>query len=252
MLPHLAIVATSSEATAQAKAIAEQLAIPLITTEHEAVISAYDFTLLATSNYLALRDNRQSTIKPIYIDFLAGKNAWRQRSGGKELLAKAVGYKACYKPYVIDTTAGLGRDAFVLASLGCRVLMLERAPVIGALLQDALSRLHAQHGMPNLQLIQTNAIAYLKHVTSDNRPDVIYLDPMYPDRTKTALVKKEMRILREIVGPDTDAQAVCQVALTTATKRVVVKRPRLAAPLMGKPDINFSGKHSRFDVYLLT
>ena len=98
----------------------------------------------------------------------------------------------------------------------------------------------------------TDAISYLKKLPNNKKPDVIYLDPMYPTRTKSALGKKELRILRQIVGEDLDAGELLQVALKTARKRVVVKRPRLAPPIPGpEPNLVFKGKTSRFDVYLL-
>lgn len=250
MSPPIAVVADSLATIQRAQFVAQRLQLPVIVAETE--LKLYDFILLVTADYLALQDTRQTNTKPMYVDFLTGKNAWRQQAGGKELLAKAVGYKPRYQPYVIDASAGLGRDAFVLASLGCRVLMLERSAIIAALLQDALARLHAVKNDYNLQLIQQNANDYLKHLDAAHRPEVIYLDPMYPERNKTALVKKEMRILRAIVGSDEDAHITGQTALNVALKRVVVKRPKSAIPLMDKPDLSFSGNHSRFDVYLLT
>lgn len=105
--------------------------------------------------------------------------------------------------------------------------------------------------MDNLQLIAQDGLNYLEQLSELDKPEVIYLDPMYPHRTKSALVKKEMRILRHLVGNDQDAQMLCQQALQKAKKRVVVKRPRIAEPLLAKPDIVFSGSNSRFDVYLI-
>ncbi len=193
-----------------------------------------------------------SSLKPLTIDFLGGKSRHRREYGGGrgQLIAKAVGLKKLVHPTVLDLTAGMGQDAYVLACLGCHVTMIERSPLIAALLEDALKRLFADPASQDLalQLVQDNALQYLKNLAY--QPDVIYLDPMYPDSKNSALPKKEMRVLRELVGDDADAQAVCEFALHKAAQRVVVKRPRLGERLIARePDIVFLGKSSRFDVY---
>lgn len=191
----------------------------------------------------------------IHIDFLSGKFGYRlQRSrAGNELLAKAVGIKGNHKPSVIDATAGLGQDGVVLAKLGCDVTLIERSPIIHALLQDALERALKDPRFSGLsiKLIHNDANTYLSQLNDVQKPDVIYIDPMYPHRTKSALVKKEMRALREIVGDDEDSTLLLQTARTKAKLRVVVKRPRLAAPLGElKPNFCIEGKTQRFDVYI--
>lgn len=248
---HIAVLATNRQLQGQAEVIANQLNLPLIGSEDKTALSAYDFVLLVNPESIALQDNHQQRSNPIYIDFLAGKNAWRQRAGGQELLLKAAGCKGISNPYVIDATAGLGRDAFVLANFGCKVLMIERSPIMAVLLQDGLARLQADSGINNLQLLHSDATRYLADLAEADKPDIVYLDPMYPHRTKSALVKKEMRILRALVGHDEDASSLCQLALKTAKRRVVIKRPRIAETLLDKPDICFKGNNSRFDVYLL-
>jgi 16S rRNA (guanine1516-N2)-methyltransferase len=193
---------------------------------------------------------------PLSIDFTHGQLAYRLKRlhGTNELLAKAVGIKNDYKPYVIDATAGLGRDGFLLATLGCQVTLLERSPVVTQLLDEALKRAKAHSnfaGRLQINLIQTDSLVYLTKLTRDERPDVIYLDPMYPHRSKSALVKKEMRILRDIVGDDNDAGELLNVALQHALKRIVVKRPCSAPPLNNrKANFAIKGKTQRFDIYL--
>lgn len=191
--------------------------------------------------------------KMLSIDFLSGAvNHRRQFGGGKnQLIAKAVGIKSSQKLTVLDVTAGLGRDAFVLATLGCDVVMCERSEEIHALLKDAIAR--ANHvdwfQQLSLKLIHANAIDYL--ATIDWQPDVIYIDPMYPPKNKSALPKKEMILLRAVVGDDLDAEKLFEAARCVAKKRVVVKRARHAPTISGeKPDVVFEGKSSRFDVYL--
>ncbi len=204
------------------------------------------YELIFTGERLELREVTKARQKPLYVDFLHGKLAHRRKYGGgkSQLIAKAVGTKKGLR--VLDATAGLGEDAFVLACLGCEMILLERSPIIAALLEDGLKRANI-----DMKLIVTDAISYMRNIPEEMRPDVVYLDPMYPERTKSALGKKEMRILREIVGEDLDASELLQAALKAARNRVVVKRPRLAPQIPGpKPDLVFKGKSSRFDVYL--
>ena len=162
-------------------------------------------------------------------------------------------------------TAGLGRDAFVLASLGCHMTLLERSPIIHALLYDALLRLNITENT-QLQTIasriqlkkHTDALHYLKSLdnrinTSNQtaRPDVIYLDPMFPERSKSAQVKKEMRFFHDIAGNDADSDQLLDLARHCAKKRIVVKRPRLAQTLNETtPNFVIQGKSTRYDVYL--
>lgn len=156
---------------------------------------------------------------------------------------------------MVDATAGLGRDAFILASLGARVTMIERSPVLAALLEDGLRRLEADTALSalvQLRLVHANAIAWLQQQATDpaHRPQVVYLDPMYPHRSKSALVKKEMRALRALVGDDDDAAQLLQAARQCALQRVVVKRPK-GAPLLdaNRPSGNVQSKNTRYDIY---
>ncbi len=191
----------------------------------------------------------------IYIDFLSSAMQYRRARVGRnnELLAKAVGIKSNYRPTIIDATAGLGGDAFILACLGCKVQMVERSSIIAALLQDGIERLLADDKFKDLSfsLINADAVVYLQQLEPQNYPDVVYLDPMYPEKNKTALPKKEMIFLRAIVGDDLDADGLLQAALAVAQKRVVVKRHRHAPELAGKkPSHVINGRSQRFDVYL--
>ena len=188
---------------------------------------------------------RQAGIKtgPVYVDFLFLSKRPKQ---GKDLLAKAVGIKGNYYPTIVDATAGLGQDAFMLASYGCQVTMIERSPVIAALLQDGLQRAKNLEAITRLQLITGDAKKVLLEL---ERPDVVYLDPMYPESGKTAAKRKEMRLFRELVGDDLDVEELLEIALNTAKKRIVLKRP-LKAPKLGKPNTVYQGSTVRFDVYL--
>jgi 16S rRNA (guanine1516-N2)-methyltransferase len=213
------------------------------------------YQLTNINNRLSLKSSDKSAPGAVYVDFIEGTLAHRKKFGGgkNQLIAKAVGIKPKIKLSVLDVTAGLGRDAFVLATLGCDVLMCERSPIIFALLEDGLKRAEKENWFCelSLKLIHADAIQYLSIIAAENKPDVIYIDPMFPERNKSALVKKEMRVLRDVVGDDIDSEQLLNAALSVAKKRVVVKRSKLAPTLTDKkPDIVFMGKSSRFDVYL--
>jgi len=193
---------------------------------------------------------------PIACDFTAGRNAHRRRYGGGrgQSIARAVGIHKDPLPAIIDTTAGLGRDAYVLATLGCEVTMLERSPVLAAMLENGLQRA-MDHGpddpvFQRLRLVDIDACDYLERLESPHHADVIYLDPMYPHRDKHALVKKEMQILQQLLGNNDDAPMILASALPVANQRVVVKRPVWAEPLDGlAPRHEIRGKTTRFDIY---
>jgi len=192
---------------------------------------------------------------PIRADFVAGPVAHRRQFGGGsgQMIARAAGLQPGIRPTVLDATAGLGRDAFVLAQLGCALTLIERAPLIAALLEDGLQRALSDPVvatiMERMQLICGDAIALMQAWTGDP-PQVIYLDPMFPQRDKSALVKKEMRLFRALAGDDADAPALLAAALALAANRVVVKRPRKAPAIAGdKPGYTLEGKSSRFDIY---
>ena len=193
----------------------------------------------------------------IFIDFVAGKNAHRRQFGGGrgQPLAKAIGLKKGATPTIIDATAGFARDAFVLANLGCPITLIERNPVIATLIEDALNRAQDDDEVGDvikrMTLINNDAVAYLNNLEEQNRPEVIYMDPMYPSREKSALVKKDMRLLHQLAGPDTDSEELLSTARKTALKRVVVKRPK-SAPFVGeqKPATSIESKNTRYDIYL--
>lgn len=219
------------------------------------------YNLHITEQKLELRGGVEKNMHPLSIDFLAGKMQYRlnQGSKNKEQITKAVGLKGQIKPSVWDTTAGLGRDAYVLASLGCQLQLIERSPILFLLLQDGLLRAAndplAAPIVARMHLTLGDARTILENIDNPEQAhpplDVIYLDPMYPARSKSALSKKEMRIIRGIVGDDKDADALLCTALSKARFRVMVKRPTSANPLPGpRPDFTIAGGNNRFDVYI--
>ncbi len=194
---------------------------------------------------------------PVNADFLSGTVDHRRKFGGGkgQLIAKAVGLKPGIVPHVLDATAGLGKDAFVLASLGCEVTLLERSPVVAELLAAGLARARRSYDVAYIvslmTMINADSIEWLTD-KSEHVADVIYLDPMFPDRDKSSLVKKEMRLFKPLVGGDLDAASLLSAALEKARYRVVVKRPRKAPEIEGvKPSLKIEGKSSRYDIYTL-
>jgi 16S rRNA (guanine1516-N2)-methyltransferase len=224
------------------------------------------FELRFEQNSLSLHKRDEPKLDGISVDFVSGAVAHRRKFGGGrgQSIAKAVGLKQGVTPTVVDGTAGLGRDAFVLASLGCKVIMVERNPVVAALLEDGLRRAYedAEIGQWMQELMSLfhgsslnalfDAVKTSTNVsTIANEVDVVYLDPMYPHREKSALVKKEMRVFQTLVGADLDADGLLAPAMALATKRVVVKRPDYAEDLDGvKPSMVIATKKNRFDVYV--
>ena len=176
-------------------------------------------------------------------------------------LAKAIGLHKHKDPTVLDLTAGMGGDAFVLATLGCHVTMVERNPVVHALLKDAIDRAslkddpELQEIISRITLIQEDSLAKLESLDSfsnDEFPDIIYIDPMFPAREKSAQVKKEMQFFHEVVGADNDSENLLLKSLPLAKKRIVVKRPRISEKLTNsvEPAFVIEGKSTRYDIYL--
>jgi 16S rRNA (guanine1516-N2)-methyltransferase len=182
---------------------------------------------------------------PLFVDFNSSKLRKRREMGKKEGLIRACKPEKGLR--ILDVTAGWGRDATLLASFGAEVLMLERQPIMAALLADGLRRLPTSSKV--LSLIEIDAKSYLQTLEPANYPDVIYLDPMHPLRQKSALVKKDMQALQQLIGADIDALELLQLAITKMKQRVVVKWPQKLAPLL-PPQFSINGETIRFDVYL--
>lgn len=218
----------------------------------EGLYLAYD----AKGLWLRLRTARQGLA--IRAEFSTGGQAYRagHASPRGEAIARACGLPRYGSRQVVDATAGLGRDAHVLARLGAQVTLIERSPVIFALLEDALERAARRpqtlSWLGRMRLIEGDAAAWLRACAPKARPAVVYLDPMYPRQAKRAAPGKEMQALQALLGAaNDDTDALLQAALGTASDRVVVKRPRHAEPLAGQwPHYQISGRSTRFDVYL--
>ena len=239
----------------QVKALALAEALQL---NQDAAGSPPQFRLVYTVKGLELQTSDPKTGRfttTLTTDFVHGNAGYRRLHGGgiHQPLARAAGLKSGYRPTIVDATAGLGIDAFILASLGCQITMIERSPVIGALLEDGLQRATANPATKDivgrLQLLIGNSREIITSLSE--QPATIYLDPMYPHRQTSALNKQEMRTIRSLVGDDQDAAALLETAMGIATNRVVVKRPKGAPELSARrPSHIIEMKNSRFDVYL--
>jgi 16S rRNA (guanine1516-N2)-methyltransferase len=208
--------------------------------------------LILTESRLQLQLTGAEAPGAVHADFVRGRTAHRGRQGerGSEALARAAGARRGHRPSVIDTTAGLGRDAFVLAARGCEVTLVERHPVVDALLADGLERAAGDPEAAPVVARMTRLHADAREVLATRRADVVLLDPMHPQRGNSAAVRKDMRVFQALVGPDPDSDALLAAALGAAHRRVVVKRPRKAPPLPGpRPSGEVRGRSTRFDIY---
>jgi len=262
---------------ANAKELAQTLQLPLLSSD-QPFSENIDFELWLGTEGLSLRELSLTTEEAVTktrkaarkglkdkvkadvrCDFIAGELRHRRLYGGgkNQMILKAIGLNK-HKPSVMDLTAGLGRDSYVLATAGARVTMFERQPIVAALLADGLQRLRSGGDEQELAIAQRlflhegDSLTCAAALAEQEAPDVIYLDPMFPERGKTAKVKKSMAFFHHLVGSDDDAAALLPLALATARYRVVVKRPRHAPPLADmEPGLCFEGKSTRFDVYPL-
>lgn len=219
--------------------------------------SDYELQLYYNNDRIELYDSKLNT--SIHVDFAKGALAHRQQFGGGrgQTIAKAIGLKHGNTPSVLDVTAGLARDAYILATLGCRITLIEHSPVLAELIADGIRR---GLGHPeskkilaqDFDFINTDSIKYVKQLSAPERPDVIYIDPMYPERKKSALVKKDMQILQHLLGNEKNATELLETALGYAGKRVVVKRPIHAETLSHRnPNLTISSKKTRYDIYTI-
>lgn len=188
-------------------------------------------------------------------DFLRMLPRIRTNSIGGELLVKAArGKKPVASPTAVDATAGLGEDSFLLAAAGFTVCLFESDPVIAALLRDALSRAEKepelQEIVKRMQLTEADSIAAMPSLPEP--PDLILLDPMFPKRQKSALVKKKFQLLHLLERPCSDEEALIRAAMAAHPRRIVIKRPLKGPFLAGiKPSYSLSGKAIRYDCLIL-
>ncbi len=171
---------------------------------------------------------------------------FKRNSIHKEILARALGVKGSFRPKIVDLSAGLLGDSLLFLSFGCEVVAVERNPLIAFLITNALKE--AKHpALARFQFHFQDADSFLK---SSFTAEALYFDPMFEDANEKASPRKEMRIFRNVIGQDLDAEELWKKARDLGIKRLVVKRPRHSKPLGEKPGIEYEGKATRYDVYL--
>ncbi|WP_245675812.1 class I SAM-dependent methyltransferase [Halofilum ochraceum] len=250
LYPHRAmIVCAAGGRRTEADALAQGLGVPLV---GELPDEPGSLALVLTDERLQVQLTGPGAPGPVYAEFVTGATARRGREAARadEGLLRAAGARHGQTPDVIDATGGLGRDAWLLAALGCRVTLVERHPAVAALLADGLKRARddetAAEIAARIELIEAEAVAVLGERTADT----VIVDPMHPPRRKSAAVRKEMQVFRALVGADGDSDRLLPAAIAAARRRVAVKRPRGARPLPGPaPSGSIDGRSTRFDIY---
>jgi 16S rRNA (guanine1516-N2)-methyltransferase len=227
--------------------------------------SLQGLTLVIRETEICLVDPLLDERAGVTINFIGGAADHRRRYGGgkSQTLAKAIGLDQTKGLDVVDATAGLAGDSFVMACLGANVLVLERNPVLSLMIAEALNTAteYAAHNddslatiIDQMQLMHIDATVWLDQQKEASR-GVVYLDPMFPERKKKAAVKKEMQLLQSLLPTDTtlletEESELLEQARRVSRFRTVVKRPRHAPPLAGdKPGYSLEGKSTRFDIY---
>lgn len=235
----------------RARALAERLALPLREAEE---IDANALALVLTGGGLELRDGEAPRTRGVRVDFQPRSITARTRgrpghAAARQPLLRAIGRRSLR---VFDATAGFGDDAIALASVGRRVLAVERSPVVAALLEDGRERALADAALSlcaqRLELRCADSRELLAALSEP--PDAVYIDPMYPPkRSRSALPRRQIQLLRRLVGDDRDAGDLLAIALACGAGRVVVKRSPRSPPLGGEPTTSYTGKLVRYDVY---
>lgn len=255
----VAVVAGEAALTEAARSLAAELKLPYYPERRlggPAGGARYYLVLRNDRLQLEWAESEAHGPAPVCVDFVGGAAGYRIRNSGlRQMIARAVGLSKHQPLWVVDPTAGFGRDAFVLAALGCKVTCVERNDVVWALLVDGLRRARADTATrtmaERITLERRDGLAaMLAFAKQSPRPDVVFLDPMFPSIKSGAAVKKELQLLRHIVGESQDDRRLLEAAMSCARRRVVVKRPRLGAEIPGlTPGFSIKGESARFDVY---
>jgi 16S rRNA (guanine1516-N2)-methyltransferase len=245
------VIETDDPQTAsRCRELAAKLDLPILEPSGAA---EFDLLLAAHGGMLELREPGSKPGRGLCVDFSTLHPRQAGRRGGfskNQPLARAVGRDS---RTILDATAGTGHDAALLACMGYEVTAVERSPIIVALLHDGLARAMND---PELRTRLEHKLTIVNADARDvlrNRPgqfDAVYIDPMYPPKRKTsALAKKSIRLVRQVVGDDEDAAALLAVA-RQSVRRAVVKRPTYAPALHKDPTASIARKLVRYDIYV--
>lgn len=212
------------------------------------------FALTLDKSRLSISDLSEPSWSPFCIDFLEPQWLLRLKKVQHEtqLIKRAIGFKPQDNILIWDATAGLGRDAIIMAHLGYRVIAAERSLILFELLNDAFERAKnsedLKESLTRLTLIHGDSKSLLIELNDNELPEVIYLDPMYPLSKKSAQPKKEMQILRKLLGPDDNLVELFEIAKKKAKNKLILKNnPRTV--IEQKPKHSLESKSVRFDVF---
>jgi len=222
----------------EAALVAARYKMPLISEDDRA---ATRFVLVFASDRLVLTDQDNPKCRPILVPDLK-----MPRLSRKQLPGKAIGRQS---KTVVDATAGWGSDAFLLAAMGFEVVAVERCAAVCALLEDGIERNLKINDFLHISHRYADAVSYLGML--EEKPDAVYLDPMYPQgRKKSVKVARKMSVLRTVAGEDSNFLALFGQAVRCAAKKVVLKRPKYAAVLFPQSvAMSMNGKMARYDIY---
>lgn len=251
------ILALTSQSLARAKTLSQRLNVPLCRPDSQEDLSGLQLVVSDGGLGLGFVDSKKG--KPYYVDFLS--NSWkarlRQGLAKSHIFRRALG-SDCSR--VVDATAGFGQDAVMAVALGCEVVAVERSPVVAEILRDGIERAKREDSefakkLEQLHIVEADALTYLQKVAKAERPDVVYLDPMFVKPKKTSKSPKEMQLLQELLEgtvKEGEDEALFAAAFEVALQRVVVKRPLKARALKAGPTHSFKGQSVRYDVYIKT
>ena len=246
--PVCTVVPAQSGAIDRANSVAQDLGLRV---EKSLSVASGVVALIVDQEDAWLQEINANKPGPVKVDFASPAMMHRRKGGQNEMLGRAIGIKSNRHPWVFDATAGLGRDAYVLADLGCKVTLVERSAVLAFVLQEGLNRAV----ISQFNEVREAAARMLVQCEDSTEicaaPDqVIYLDPMFEERKGSAASKKDLSVLQALHGHSADDQRLIDWAFTQPVSRIVVKRPLKAAPLTASPSHVLKGKSVRFDVYV--
>lgn len=246
---HTRIIAIGAESPLQQ--LADELSIDLYEAQQQVDIAADYWVLHFSEQRLCLSHSSKQHLRNIHADLSANSHRFsNQKKLAHELLIKAIGGLAPSSLRIVDATAGMGTDALLMAAAGHQLTMIEQSPVLAALLEQALTL----DTVAQLTLCKGDALQRLPELAAENRPHIVYLDPMFPSHGKSSLARKQLQALKELLPevPEQGEAQLLETALRAASHRVVVKRPLRAPPLPGpKPGFAYKGKLVRYDCYAI-
>lgn len=252
--PPVAVLTAAARPAARERELAERFGLPLLAPGGAAPPRGRPLLRFGPEG-LGLHMEADGAPAVLRADFLAPRIQRRARAPlAGQLLGRAAGLRRGRRPGVLDATAGLGRDAFLLAFAGCEVRLLERSAVVCALLEDGMRRASGGSGRTARALARMRLVHadFLEYAGADGSCEVVLLDPMFAPSGRTARAQQSMFLLQRLLGEPHDGRRLLERALGAARGRVAVKRPRAAPALAGRPpDLAFRGSSSRFDVYLV-